>query len=162
MEVTVGEKDHKVNYLVDTGAELYISSVIEAIKEFLSIKAFNIRIKGIERNSTAIVELSENTLQFLLFCDERRIHFFIARGPVHTVIGLSFLSDNSTGLEPLQSQGELLSHKEPHGRTFSILICSPEEKGWDTAPNRGVETFNMATITEMKHKFLISISFKVH
>ncbi|MBW0464509.1 hypothetical protein O181_004224 [Austropuccinia psidii MF-1] len=87
------------------------------------------KLRGIGGHSTAIVGLAENTPIILPSGDERRIHFFVDRGAVHTVVGRPFLVDNGIRLEHSQDQGEILSYKEPYGRRFCIPICSPETKG---------------------------------
>ncbi|MBW0592409.1 hypothetical protein O181_132124, partial [Austropuccinia psidii MF-1] len=70
------------------------------------------RLKGIGGHSTAVVGLAENTLLVLPSGEERKIHFFVARGAVHTVIGRPFLADNGIRLEHSQDQGEILSYRE--------------------------------------------------
>ncbi|MBW0477088.1 hypothetical protein O181_016803 [Austropuccinia psidii MF-1] len=76
------------------------------------------KLRGIGGHSTAIVGLAENTPIILPSGDERRIHFFVARGAVHTVVGRPFLADNGIRLDHSQDQGEILSYKEPDGRRF--------------------------------------------
>ncbi|MBW0520153.1 hypothetical protein O181_059868 [Austropuccinia psidii MF-1] len=114
------------------------------------MRALNIRLRGIGGKSTAIVGLSENTVFVLPTGDERRIHFFVARGAVHTVIGRTFLADNGIRLEHSQQQGEILSYKESDQRRLCIPICTPEAKEWHTGPPRGMEMCKMARITELK------------
>ncbi|MBW0526277.1 hypothetical protein O181_065992 [Austropuccinia psidii MF-1] len=152
IEVSVGQEGHIVKALVDTGAELSIIPEVESIKARLPMRVLNMRLRGIGGHSTAIVGLSENTLLVLPSGDERRIHFFVARGAVHTVIGRPFLADNGIRLEHSQQQGEILSYKESDGRRLCIPICTPESKGWHTGPPRGMEMCNMARITELKNE----------
>ncbi|MBW0521943.1 hypothetical protein O181_061658 [Austropuccinia psidii MF-1] len=152
IEVSVGQEGHVVKALVDTEAELSIIPEVESIKERLPMRVLNMRLRVIGGRSTAIVRLSENTLLVLPSGDERRIHFFVARGAVHTVIGKCFLADNGIRLEHSQQQGEILSYKESDGRRLCIPICTPESKGWHTGPPRGMEMCNMARITELKNE----------
>ncbi|MBW0507373.1 hypothetical protein O181_047088 [Austropuccinia psidii MF-1] len=154
IEVLVGQEGHIVKALVDTGAELSIIPEVESIKERLPMRLLNMRLRGIGGQSTAIVGLSENTVLVLPSGDERRIHFFVARGAVHTVIGRPFLSNNGIRLENSQQQGESLCYEESYGRSLCIPICTPESKGWHTGPPRGMEMCNMARITELRNKGL--------
>ncbi|MBW0578223.1 hypothetical protein O181_117938 [Austropuccinia psidii MF-1] len=108
------------------------------------------RLKGIGGHSTAIVGLSENTLLILPSGDERKIHFFVARGAVHTVIGRPFLADNGIRLEHSQTQGEILSFRELDGRRLCIPICLPESKGWHAQPPKGKELCSMEKVEEME------------
>ncbi|MBW0571987.1 hypothetical protein O181_111702 [Austropuccinia psidii MF-1] len=139
IEVSIGLEGHKVKALVDTGAELSIIPEVESIKAGIPMRALNMRLKGIGGHSTAIFGLSENTLLILPSGDERKIHFFVARGAVHNVIGRPFLADNGIRLEHSQTQGEILSFRELDGRRLCIPICSPESKGWHAQPPKGME-----------------------
>ncbi|MBW0570556.1 hypothetical protein O181_110271 [Austropuccinia psidii MF-1] len=116
------------------------------------MRVLNMRLRGIGDQSTEIVRLSENTILVLPFGDERRIHFFVARGSFHTVIGRPFLADNGIRLEHSQQRGEILSYNESDGRILCIPVCTPESKGWHTGPPRGMEMCNMARITELKNE----------
>ncbi|MBW0553696.1 hypothetical protein O181_093411 [Austropuccinia psidii MF-1] len=158
IEVSVGQEEHIVKELVDTGAELSIIPEVEYIKAGLLMHVLNIRLRGIGGHRTAIVGLSENNVLVLPSGDERRIYFFVFRGAVHTVIGRPFLSDNAIILEHSQKQGEILSYKESDGRRLCIPICTPESKGWHTGPLRGMEMCNMARITELKKRTKIKIT----
>ncbi|MBW0542001.1 hypothetical protein O181_081716 [Austropuccinia psidii MF-1] len=152
IEVSVGKEGHLVKALIDTGAELSTIPEVESIKAILPMRVLNMRLRGIGGHSTEIVGLSENTVLVLPSGDERRIHFFVARGAVHTVIGRPFLSDNCIRLEHSQQQGEILSYKESDGRRLCIPICTPESKGWNTGPPRGMEMCRMARMTELKNE----------
>ncbi|MBW0574457.1 hypothetical protein O181_114172 [Austropuccinia psidii MF-1] len=90
IEVSIGLEGHKVKALVDTGAELSIIPEVESIKAVIPMRELNMKLKGIGGHSTAIVGLSENTLLIFPSRDERKIHLFLARGAVHTVIGRLF------------------------------------------------------------------------
>ncbi|MBW0487779.1 hypothetical protein O181_027494 [Austropuccinia psidii MF-1] len=103
IEVSVGQEGHIVEALVDTGSELSIIPEVESIKARLTMTVLNMRLEGIGGSSTAIVGLSENTVLVLPFGDERRIHFFIARGAAHTAIGRPLLADNGIKLEHLST-----------------------------------------------------------
>ncbi|MBW0568457.1 hypothetical protein O181_108172, partial [Austropuccinia psidii MF-1] len=152
IEVSVGQEGHIVKSLVDTGAELSIIPEVESIKARLPMRVLNMRLRGIRGHSTAIVGLSRNTIFVLPSGDERRVHFFVARGAVHTVIGRPFLAYNGIILVHSQQKGEILSYKESDGRRLFIPICTPESKGWHTGPPRGMEMCNMARITELKNE----------
>ncbi|MBW0542330.1 hypothetical protein O181_082045 [Austropuccinia psidii MF-1] len=136
IEVSVGQERHIVKELVHTGAELSIIPEVESMKARLPKRVLNMRLRGIGGHSTAIVGLSEDTVLVLKSGDERKIHFFVARGAVHTAIGRPFLADNGIRLEHSQQQGEILSYKESDGRRLCIPICAPESKGWHTGPPR--------------------------
>ncbi|MBW0527087.1 hypothetical protein O181_066802 [Austropuccinia psidii MF-1] len=150
-EVSVGQEGHIVKALVDTGSELSIIPEVKSIKARLPMRVLNMRLTGIRSNTTEIVGLSKNNVLVLPSGDERRIHFFVARGAVHTVIGRPFLADNGIRLEHSQ-YGGILSNKESDGRRLCIPICTPESKGWHTGPPRGMELCNMARVTELKNE----------
>ncbi|MBW0552709.1 hypothetical protein O181_092424 [Austropuccinia psidii MF-1] len=157
IEVSIGLEGHKVKELVDTGAELSIVPEVESIKVRLPMRVLNMRLRGIGGHSTEIGGLSENTLLVLPSGDERKIHFFVARGAVHTVIGRPFLADNGIRLEHSQQQGEILSYKESDGRRLCIPICTPESEGWHTGPPRGIELCTPTQIEEWKINNTINI-----
>ncbi|MBW0537442.1 hypothetical protein O181_077157 [Austropuccinia psidii MF-1] len=146
IEVSVGQEGHILKALVDTGAELSIIPEVESIKSILPMRVLNMRLRGIGGHSKAIVGLSENTLLVLPSGDERRIHFFVSRGALKTVIGRPFLADNGIRLEHSQQQDQNLSYKESDGRRLCIPICTPESKGWHTGPPRGIELCNATQI----------------
>ncbi|MBW0537407.1 hypothetical protein O181_077122 [Austropuccinia psidii MF-1] len=150
IEVSIGLKGHKVKALVDTGAELSIIPEVESIKAGIPMRELNMRLKGIGGHSTEIVGLSENTLLILPSGDERKIHFFVARGAIHTVIGRLFFAENGIRIEHSQSQGEILSFRESDGRRLCIPICSPESKGWHAQSQKGMELCNMAKLYKIE------------
>ncbi|MBW0521101.1 hypothetical protein O181_060816, partial [Austropuccinia psidii MF-1] len=78
--------------------------------------------------------------------EETQIHFFIAKGSVHTVLGRPFLADNTIRLEFSHKQGEILSYQEPDVRRLCIPICKPQALGWQTDPPRGMDLCNMAKL----------------
>ncbi|MBW0543566.1 hypothetical protein O181_083281 [Austropuccinia psidii MF-1] len=151
-KVSFGQEGHIVKALVDTGSELSIIPEVESIKARLPMRVLNMRLRGIGGYSTAIGGLSENTVLVLQSGEEKRIHFFVARGAVQKVIGRSFLSDNGIRSQHSQKQGEIFSYEEYDGRRLCIPICTPESKGWHTGPPRGMEICNMARITELKNE----------
>ncbi|MBW0524562.1 hypothetical protein O181_064277 [Austropuccinia psidii MF-1] len=112
----------------------------------------NMILRGISGHRIAIVGLSENTVLVLPLGDERKIHFFVARGAVHTVIESTCLSDNGIRLEHSQLQGEILIYKESDGIRSYIPICTPESKGWHTGTPRGMEMCNIYRIEELKYE----------
>ncbi|MBW0506180.1 hypothetical protein O181_045895 [Austropuccinia psidii MF-1] len=115
------------------------------------------KLRGIGGHSTAIVGSAENAPIILPSGGERRIHFFVARGAVHTVVGRPFLAHNGIRLDHSQDQGEILSYKEPDGRRFCIPICSPETKGWHIHPPKGMELCNSTQIEEWKINHISNI-----
>ncbi|MBW0540084.1 hypothetical protein O181_079799 [Austropuccinia psidii MF-1] len=150
MEILIGQKEYTVNALLDTGAESNIIPENESIKEGSDMGNLDMKLRGIEGHSTAIVGLAENTPIILPSGDERRIHFFVARGAVHTVVGRPFLADNGIRLDHSQDQGEILKFEEPDGRRFFIPIRSPEAKGWYVHPPKGMELCNSTQIEEWR------------
>ncbi|MBW0542490.1 hypothetical protein O181_082205 [Austropuccinia psidii MF-1] len=146
LDILIGQKEYTVKALVDNGAELTIIAENGSIKGGLSMRTLDMKLRGIGGHSTAIVVLAENTPIILPSGDERKIHFFVARGAVHTIVGRPFLDDNGIRLGNSQDQGEILSYKEPDGRRFCIPICSPEAKGWHIHPPKGMELCNSTQI----------------
>ncbi|MBW0526041.1 hypothetical protein O181_065756 [Austropuccinia psidii MF-1] len=150
IEVSIGLEGHRVKALVDNGSELSIIPEVDPIKAGIPMRALNMRLKGIGGHSTAIVGLSENTLLILPSGDERKVHFFLARGAVHTVIGRPFLAENGIRLEHSKTQGENLSFRELDGRRLCIPVFSPESKEWHAQPPEGMDLCNMAKVDKME------------
>ncbi|MBW0514342.1 hypothetical protein O181_054057 [Austropuccinia psidii MF-1] len=146
MEILIGKKEDTVKALVETRADLNIIPKNESIKAGLPMRTLDMKLRGIGGHSTAIVGLAENKPLILPSGDERRIHFFVSRGAVHTVVGRLFLAVNAVRLDHSHDQGEILSYKEPDGRRFCIPICSPETKGWHIHPPKGMELCNYTQI----------------
>ncbi|MBW0572399.1 hypothetical protein O181_112114 [Austropuccinia psidii MF-1] len=124
MEIFIGKEEYPIKELVDTGAELNIIPEEIAIKSSLTTRNLNMNLRG----------------------EETQIHFFIAKGSVHTVLGRPFLADNNIRLEFSHKQVEILSYQEPEGRRLCMPICKPQELGWQTGPPRGMDLCNMAKL----------------
>ncbi|MBW0539001.1 hypothetical protein O181_078716 [Austropuccinia psidii MF-1] len=150
MEILIGQKEETFKDLVDTRAELNIIPENESLKAGLPMRTLDMKPRGIGGHSTAIVGLAENTPLILASGDEQRIHFFVARGAVHTVVGRNFLAVNGIRLDHSQDQGEILSYKEPDGRRFCIPICSSQTKGWHMHPPTGMELCSYTQVEEWK------------
>ncbi|MBW0505082.1 hypothetical protein O181_044797 [Austropuccinia psidii MF-1] len=123
------------------------------------MRVLKMRIRVFGGHRTEIVGLSENTVLVLPSGDEKIIHFFVARGAVHTGIGRPFLADSGLRLELSQKQGEIISCKESDGIILCIPICTPESKGLHTGPPRGMGICNMARMSELKDEGPKSKSF---
>ncbi|MBW0557316.1 hypothetical protein O181_097031 [Austropuccinia psidii MF-1] len=108
------------------------------------------RLKGIGGHSTAVVGLAENTLFVVQFGEERKIHFFVSRGTVHTLMGRPFLAYNGIRVEHSEDQGEIWSYRESDGNRLCIPICSAEAKGWHSVPSKGMELYNMVKASDWK------------
>ncbi|MBW0506867.1 hypothetical protein O181_046582 [Austropuccinia psidii MF-1] len=106
MEILIGNKEYPIKALVDTGAELNIITEKIAIKASLTTRNLNMNLRGIGGHTTSFVALSEFTPIILASGEETQIHFFIAKGSVHKVLGRPFLADNNIRLEFSHKQGE--------------------------------------------------------
>ncbi|MBW0483265.1 hypothetical protein O181_022980 [Austropuccinia psidii MF-1] len=146
MEIFIGKEEYPINKLVDTGAELSIIPEEIAIKASLATRNSNMNLKGIGGHTTSLVALSEFTPIILASGEETQIHFVLAKGSVHTVLGRPFLKDNNISLELSHKQGEILSYQEPDGRKVCIPVCKPQALGWHTGPSRGMDSCNMARL----------------
>ncbi|MBW0573564.1 hypothetical protein O181_113279 [Austropuccinia psidii MF-1] len=109
MQVYLGEEGHEIMELVDMGSELNIIPEDSEIKAGLTTRCLNMDLRGIGGHCTSIVGLEEFTPITLVTGKERNIHLFVARGAVHTVLGRSFLADNSIRLDFSQQKGEIFS-----------------------------------------------------
>ncbi|MBW0541038.1 hypothetical protein O181_080753 [Austropuccinia psidii MF-1] len=116
MQIIIGKKEYPIRALVDTGAEVNIIPEEIAIQSSLTARNLNMNLRGIGGHTTSLVALSEFTSIILDAGEETQIHFFIAEGSVHTVLGRPFLEDNNIRLEFSHKQGEILSYQEPDGR----------------------------------------------
>ncbi|MBW0500443.1 hypothetical protein O181_040158 [Austropuccinia psidii MF-1] len=143
MEIFIGKEEYPIKALVDTGAELNIIPGEIAIKASLTTRNLNMNLRGIGGHTTSLVELSNFTAIILASGEETQIHFFIAKGSVHTVLGRPFLAENNIRLEFSHKQGEILSYQEPDGRKLCMPICKPQALGWHTGPHRGMDLCNM-------------------
>ncbi|MBW0469475.1 hypothetical protein O181_009190 [Austropuccinia psidii MF-1] len=103
-------------------------------------------LRGIRGHTTSLVALSEFTPIILDAGEETKIHSFIAKGSVHTVLGRLFLAENNIRLEFSHKKGEILSYQEPDGRILCMPRCKPQALGWQTGPPRGMDLCNMAKL----------------
>ncbi|MBW0480853.1 hypothetical protein O181_020568 [Austropuccinia psidii MF-1] len=94
-------------------------------------------LRGIAGHTTSFMALSEFTPIILASGEETQIHFFVAKGSFHTVLGRTFLADNNTSLEFSHKKGKILSYQEPDGRNLCMPICKPQAIGWQTGPPGG-------------------------
>ncbi|MBW0532583.1 hypothetical protein O181_072298 [Austropuccinia psidii MF-1] len=124
MDIFIEKEKYPIRVLVDTGAELNIIPEEIAIKASLTTRSINMNLRGIGG-------------------EETQIHFFIAKGSVHTVLGILFLADNNIRLEFSHKQGEILSYQEPDGRQLCMPICKPQALGWQSGQPRGMDLCNM-------------------
>ncbi|MBW0535317.1 hypothetical protein O181_075032 [Austropuccinia psidii MF-1] len=76
MEIFIGKEEYPIKALVDTGAELNIIPEEIAIKASLTTRNLNMNLRG----------------------EETQIHFFIAKGSVHTLLERPFFADNNMRL----------------------------------------------------------------
>ncbi|MBW0561592.1 hypothetical protein O181_101307 [Austropuccinia psidii MF-1] len=103
-------------------------------------------LRGIGGHTTSLVALSNSTAIILASGEKTQIHFFIAKGSVHTVLGRPLLAEYNIRLEFSHKQGEILSYQEPYGRRLCMPICKPQALGWHTGPPRGMDLCNMAKL----------------
>ncbi|MBW0522511.1 hypothetical protein O181_062226 [Austropuccinia psidii MF-1] len=146
MDIFIGKEEYPIKALVDTGAELNIITEEIETKSSLTKRKLNMNLRGIGGHTTSLVALSEFTPIILASGEEAQIHFFIAKGYFHTVLGRPFFSDNNIRLEFSHKQGEILSYQEPDGRRLCTPICKPQALGWQTGPPRGIYLCNMAKL----------------
>ncbi|MBW0478949.1 hypothetical protein O181_018664 [Austropuccinia psidii MF-1] len=152
MEIFIGKQEYPIKASVDTGAELNIIPEEIAIKASLTTRNLNMNLRGIGGHTTSLVALSEFTPIILASGEETQIHFFIAKGSVHTVLGRPFLEDKNIRLEVSHKKGEILSYQEPDGRRLCIQICKPQALRWQTGPPRGMDFFNMEKLVRHNPK----------
>ncbi|MBW0509042.1 hypothetical protein O181_048757 [Austropuccinia psidii MF-1] len=143
MEIFIGKDQYPIRASLDAGAELNIIPEELAIKASLTTRNLNMNLRGIGGHTTSLVALSEFTSIILASGEETQIHFFIAKGSVHTVLGRPFLADKNIRLELSHKQGEILSYQEPDGIRLCMPICQPQALGWQTGPPRGMDLCNM-------------------
>ncbi|MBW0461448.1 hypothetical protein O181_001163 [Austropuccinia psidii MF-1] len=123
MEIFIGKEEYRITALVDTGEELNIIPEEIEIKYPLKTRKLSMKFRGIGVHTTSLMALSEFTPIILASGEETQIHFFIAKGAFHKVIGRPFLEDNNISLEFSHNQGEILSYQEPDGRRLCMLLC---------------------------------------
>ncbi|MBW0555623.1 hypothetical protein O181_095338 [Austropuccinia psidii MF-1] len=144
--------------LVDTGSELNIILEDSAIKAGLTTRCLNMNLRGIGEHCTSKVGLAEFTPITLVTGEERDIHFFVARGAVHTVLGRPFLADNNIRLHFSQQKGEIFSYIEPDGRILCLPICSPQKK--ELPKEKELRPKNQYNFVENSHQVLDSEEVK--
>ncbi|MBW0513688.1 hypothetical protein O181_053403 [Austropuccinia psidii MF-1] len=150
IEIFIGKEEYPIRALVDTGAELKMIPEEIGIKSSLTTRKLNMNLRGIGGHTTSLVALSEFTPIILVSGEEAQIHFFIAKGSVHTVLGRPFLADDNIRLEFSHQEGEILSYQEPDGRILCMTICKPQALEWQTGPPRGMDLCNMAKLVRNK------------
>ncbi|MBW0558231.1 hypothetical protein O181_097946 [Austropuccinia psidii MF-1] len=147
MEIFIGKEEYPIRALVETGAELNIIPEEIEIKASLTKRNLNMNLRGIGGNTTSLVALSEFTPIIFASGEETQIHFFIAKGSVHTVLGRPFLADNSIRLEFSHKNGKIISYQDPDGRHLCMPICTPQALGEKTGPPSGMDLCNMAKLS---------------
>ncbi|MBW0464560.1 hypothetical protein O181_004275 [Austropuccinia psidii MF-1] len=150
MQVYLGEEGHERMSLVDTRSELSIIPEDSAIKAGLTTRCLNMNLRGIGGHCTSIVRLVEFTPITLVAGEERNIHLFVAKGAVHTVLGIPFLADNNIRSYFSQQKGEIFSYIEPDGRRLCLPIWSPQKVGWRENPPAGMEVCVASKLVEWK------------
>ncbi|MBW0577932.1 hypothetical protein O181_117647 [Austropuccinia psidii MF-1] len=105
-------------------------------------------LRGIGGHTTSLIGLAEFTQVLLPSGEEKEIHFVIAKGAVHKVLGSPFLEDNNIRLDFSQKQGEIFSYQEAYGRRLCMPICKPHMLGWQTGPPRRMELCSMGKIKD--------------
>ncbi|MBW0518880.1 hypothetical protein O181_058595 [Austropuccinia psidii MF-1] len=98
MEIFIGKEEYPIKALVDTVAECNIINEEIALKYSLKTRNLNMKLREIGGHTTSLVALSEFTPIILASGEETQIHFFIAKGLVHIVLGRPFLADNNIRL----------------------------------------------------------------
>ncbi|MBW0587526.1 hypothetical protein O181_127241 [Austropuccinia psidii MF-1] len=83
-------------------------------------------LRCIGGHTTSLVALSEFTPIILASGEEAQIHFFIAKGSVHTVLGRPFLVDNNIRLEFSHKQGKK-DKKAKRDNTITNLTQKTQE-----------------------------------
>ncbi|MBW0499171.1 hypothetical protein O181_038886 [Austropuccinia psidii MF-1] len=99
MEILIGMEGYPIRALVDIGEKLNIIQEEIEIKYSLTKRKLNKNLRGIGGHSTSLVET--------------KIHFFIAKGSVHIVLGRPFLSENNIRVKFPHKQAEILTYQEP-------------------------------------------------
>ncbi|MBW0552348.1 hypothetical protein O181_092063 [Austropuccinia psidii MF-1] len=102
--------------------------------------------RGIGGNTTSLVTLSEFTPIILASGEETLIHFFIAKGSFHTVLGRPFFLENNIRQELFYKQCEIPIYQEPYARILCISLLKPQPIGCKTGPPGEMEFFNMAKL----------------
>ncbi|MBW0521006.1 hypothetical protein O181_060721 [Austropuccinia psidii MF-1] len=143
MEIFIGNEEYLIKALVNTGAELNIIPEEIAIKASLTTRNITVNLRGIGGHTTSLVALSEFPANILASGEETQIHFFIAKGSFHELLGRHFLAHNNVRLGFSHKQGEILSYQEPYGRRLCMPICKLHALGWQTGPPIGMDLCNM-------------------
>ncbi|MBW0512187.1 hypothetical protein O181_051902 [Austropuccinia psidii MF-1] len=152
MQVFVGKEQYPVMALVDTGSELNIITEDAAVKSSLTNRKLKINSRQIGGHTTSLIGLSEFTQGILPSGEEKEIHFSIAKGEVHTVLGRPFLADNNIRLDFSQKQGGIFSYQEADEMRLFMPICKPHILGWQTGPPIGMELCSMGKIKDWFRK----------
>ncbi|MBW0529537.1 hypothetical protein O181_069252 [Austropuccinia psidii MF-1] len=129
MEIFIGKEGYPINAVVATGEELNIITEV-TIREGLTTNNLIINFGVIWGHTTSLVALSEFTLIILASGDEAKIHFFIVRGSIQTVLGRSFLEYNKIIFEFSPKQVEPLSYRFKYRRILCRKIFKPQSLGW--------------------------------
>ncbi|MBW0549810.1 hypothetical protein O181_089525 [Austropuccinia psidii MF-1] len=115
MEVFIGREEYPTMELVDTESEINIMPEEIEIKASLTSGKLNMNLREIGGHTTSLVGLSEFTPITMITQEEKEIHLLIAKGAVHTILGIPFLADNNVKLEFSHKKGELFSYPEQDG-----------------------------------------------
>ncbi|MBW0491280.1 hypothetical protein O181_030995 [Austropuccinia psidii MF-1] len=139
MEVFIGREEYPTMALVDSGSKINIIPEEIAIKASLTSRKLNINLRGVGGNTSSLVVLSEFQPIIMITGEQKEIHFFIAKGAVHTILGKPFLADNNVKLKFSHKQGEIFNYPKQDGNQLCLPVCNPQAICWQMSPPRGME-----------------------
>ncbi|MBW0476046.1 hypothetical protein O181_015761 [Austropuccinia psidii MF-1] len=92
MQIFAGKAEYPVMEVVNTGSEVNIIREYSAIKDSPPNKKLHMNLTGIGGYAASLIELAALKELMLPPGEGKEIHFFIAKGAVHTVLGRSFFA----------------------------------------------------------------------
>ncbi|MBW0475297.1 hypothetical protein O181_015012 [Austropuccinia psidii MF-1] len=134
MEVLIRREPYPKMKFVDTGSEIDMIPEEIAIEASLTSRKLKMNLRGLGVYTTSLDVLSEFTPITISTGEEKKIHLFISKGSVHTILGRPFSEDNHVEFEFLHRQGEIFSYPEEDGRRSCLPICNPQAMCWNIFP----------------------------
>ena len=112
----------------------------QALSMGLVITEKRMNLKGVGGHHTGIIGIAENT-EILIGNLPRKVHFWVARGPVQIILGKPFLLDVSANIK-YQGKQESLAISDTKGQSYLVPISTPKHHKWETTLPSNLVTRN--------------------
>ena len=133
--VSVDIQGQHVKPLVDSGSQINLLSLKFASDWGIGFRQHKASLGGIGGHSTELVGIAED-VSVKVAGIVSKTHFFVADGPVQTVLGRPYLFGREAKLLYVDCKGEMLALKDEGGEYIMVPLCSVQKNNWyDRVPD---------------------------